>query len=151
MLLLDIDHFKQINDSFGHQAGDQVLASFAGLVKDQLRAPDILTRFGGEEFVVIAPQTPHPGAVDLAERLRIAIQSNRFTLGHPASPTSEISLTCSIGVASLTEALDQASGLLWAADKNLYRAKHEGRNRVSADPCPGEQFSRASLFEPTGP
>jgi diguanylate cyclase (GGDEF)-like protein len=133
VLLLDIDHFKQINDSFGHQAGDQVLASFAGLVKDQLRTPDILTRFGGEEFVVIAPQTPHPGAVDLAERLRIAIQSNHFMLGHAASPTSEISLTCSIGVASLTDALDQASGLLWAADKNLYRAKHQGRNRVCAD------------------
>ncbi len=134
VLLLDIDHFKRINDSFGHQAGDQVLASFAGLVKQQLREPDVVARYGGEEFMVIATQTPCSGAVELAERLRATIQSNRFSLDSGASETSEISLTCSIGVACLGDEIDPVTKLIHTADENLYRAKHQGRNRVCADP-----------------
>ena len=134
VLLLDIDHFKKINDSFGHQAGDQVLAAFAGLVKQLLREPDVVTRYGGEEFMVIATQTARPGAIDLAERLRTSIESNRFSLNNVINETSKISLTCSIGVASLGDEIDQATKLIHSADENLYRAKHQGRNRVCADP-----------------
>jgi diguanylate cyclase (GGDEF)-like protein len=134
VLLLDIDHFKRINDNFGHQAGDQVLAAFAGLVKQLLREPDVVTRYGGEEFMVIATQTARPGAIDLAERLRTSIESNRFSLNNVINETSKISLTCSIGVASLGDEIDQATKLIHSADENLYRAKHQGRNRVCADP-----------------
>jgi len=134
VLMLDIDHFKRVNDSFGHQAGDLVLAAFTALVKQQLRSQDILTRFGGEEFVVIATHTPLPGAVELAERLRSAIQSNRFILMDGPGHAPGIGLTCSFGVASLGEEADQASELLGLADTHLYRAKHEGRNRVCAGP-----------------
>ena len=134
VLLLDIDHFKRINDTFGHPAGDQVLAAFAGLVKQQLREPDIVTRYGGEEFMVIATQTPRQGAVDLAERLRTTVESQRFSLHNVAGGTAKISLTCSIGVASFGNEIDHAEKLILAADENMYRAKHQGRNRICADP-----------------
>jgi len=133
VLLFDIDHFKNINDRHGHQAGDQVLASFAMLVKEQLRDPDILARYGGEEFMVITPQTPHQGAVDLAERVRMRIESNGFSVSNVQSGTLEIRLTCSIGVASLGGELDGAEKLVHSADEHLYRAKREGRNRVNAN------------------
>ncbi len=135
VLLLDIDHFKQVNDRFGHQAGDQVLISFAELVKKGLREPDVLTRYGGEEFMVIATQTPHGGAVEVAERLRRAIESSPFRLSHASGGPPEINLTCSIGVASFGDGIDQASKLIALADENMYRAKHQGRNRVSAEPA----------------
>jgi diguanylate cyclase (GGDEF)-like protein len=137
VLLLDIDHFKQVNDRFGHPAGDQVLVSFAERVKQGLREPDILARYGGEEFMVIAMQTPRGGAVEVAERLRKTIESNRFRLTPAVNGTSEIRLTCSIGVASLGDGIDAVSKLIAAADENLYRAKHQGRNQVCADPAGG--------------
>lgn len=133
VLLLDIDHFKHINDSHGHQAGDQVLVAFAERVRNQLRKPDIVARFGGEEFMVIATHTGGAGALELAERLRLDIQRARFSLDRSPGAKHEISLTCSIGVASLGEGMDQADRLVCAADQSLYRAKHEGRNRVCAD------------------
>ena len=132
VLLLDIDHFKKVNDRYGHQAGDQILTSFVELVGRHLREPDILSRYGGEEFMVIASQTDHEGAVELAERLRTILESNRFDLGGVQSGTVEVSLTCSIGVASVDEELDRAEKLVRSADENLYRAKHDGRNRVNA-------------------
>lgn len=133
VLLLDIDHFKQINDTHGHQAGDQVLVAFAERVRGQLRKPDIVARFGGEEFMVIATHTAGAGAVDLAERLRLDIQQARFSLEGAPGATHEIRLTCSVGVASLGDGIDQADRLVCSADKALYQAKHEGRNRVCAD------------------
>ncbi len=146
VLLLDIDYFKQINDTHGHQAGDQVLIAFAERVKGQLRKPDIVARFGGEEFMVIATHTAGTGAVDLAERLRLDIQLARFSLDRAPGATGEISLTCSIGVASLGEGTDQADRLVCSADKALYRAKHEGRNRICADRA---DEARASTSPPT--
>jgi len=133
ILLLDIDHFKEINDTYGHQAGDQVLIAFAERVKGQLRKPDIVARFGGEEFMVIATHTARSGAVDLAERLRLDIQMARFSLDRAPGARHEISLTCSIGIASFGDGNDQADRLVCSADKSMYRAKHEGRNRVCAD------------------
>ena len=132
VLLLDIDHFKQVNDCYGHRAGDQVLVAFAECVKGQLRKPDILARYGGEEFIVIATQTSLSGAVDLAERLRLGIQAARFGLDPGSGDRRELSLTCSIGVASLGSGLDEADLLVCQADECLYRAKRQGRNRVCA-------------------
>ena len=105
VLMLDIDHFKRINDDHGHQAGDEVLAQFAALIKQQLREPDVAARYGGEEFLVIAPQTARHDALKLAERLRARIESNTFMLSVPGGPGDgvKLKLTCSIGVASLSD------------------------------------------------
>lgn len=135
VLMVDIDHFKHVNDAHGHQAGDQVLAQFAALVKQQLREPDMAARYGGEEFVVITPQTTRHDAVNLAERLRTGVESAVFHVKDVEAPGKkfEVRLTCSIGVAELSEAIGRADTLLHCADQNLYRAKHAGRNRVNAD------------------
>ena len=135
VLMLDIDHFKRINDDHGHQVGDQVLVQFAALVQQQLREPDIAARYGGEEFVVIAPQTARHDALNLAERLRARVESVPFTVMDAAAPGEklEIRVTCSIGVAGLSDELGRADVLVHCADKNMYHAKHAGRNRVNAD------------------
>jgi len=131
VMLLDIDHFKQVNDRHGHQAGDQVLAAVAQRVAEQLRESDVLARYGGEEFLVIAPHTPLPGAAELAERVRRSIESGEFSL--PNEPAGRgIRVTASIGVASTGDGRDDAEALVHAADENLLRAKREGRNRVIA-------------------
>lgn len=130
ILLLDIDHFKQINDRRGHQAGDHVLATLGKLVAGELRESDILARYGGEEFLVIAPHTPLPGATEVAERLRKRIESHEFS---PPDGPGGIGVTASIGVASLGEGVDDGERLVRAADENLYRAKQQGRNRVVAE------------------
>ena len=132
VLLLDIDHFKQINDGHGHQVGDEVLASLAKIITGELRDPDVVARYGGEEFLVMAVNTPPSGAIDLAERLRKRIESHGFNL--PGVPDAEgrICATVSIGVASLGDAIDSAEKLVHAADRNLYRAKYGGRNQVIA-------------------
>ena len=131
-LLLDIDHFKQINDGHGHQVGDEVLASLGKIIAGELRDPDVVARYGGEEFLVMAVNTPLSGAIDLAERLRKRIESHGFNL--PGVPDAEgrICATVSIGVASLGDAIDSAEKLVHAADRNLYRAKYGGRNQVIA-------------------
>ncbi len=135
VLMLDIDHFKRINDDHGHQAGDQVLAQFADLTKRQLREPDLVARYGGEEFLVIAQQTTRHDALNLAERLRARIESNTFTVTNMAAQGErlEIRVTCSIGVAGLSDEIVRADMLVHCADKNMYHAKHAGRNRVNAD------------------
>jgi diguanylate cyclase (GGDEF)-like protein len=135
VLMLDIDHFKEINDRHGHQAGDQVLTLFADQVKRQLREPDIVARYGGDEFLVIAPQTSRQSAIDLAERLRTRLESHRFILHdtHTQNGILEIRLICSIGVASLSDKVPDAVKLVRCADENMYRAKHDGRNKVNAD------------------
>ena len=132
VLLLDIDHFKQINDGHGHQVGDEVLASLAKIIAGELRDPDVVARYGGEEFLVMTVNTPPSGAIVLAERLRKRIESHGFNL--PGVPDAEgrICATVSIGVASLGDAIDSAEKLVHAADRNLYRAKYGGRNQVIA-------------------
>ena len=125
ILLLDIDHFKRINDQWGHQAGDQVLVGFARRVSATLRKTDRLGRYGGEEFLVLLPEADATHALATAERLRRAA-------GQPAQP---VGCTVSVGVATV-EAAQSTGGdidtLLAQADAALYRAKHEGRNRVAA-------------------
>lgn len=133
ILMLDIDHFKQINDRYGHLAGDQVLAGLARAVAGELRETDILTRYGGEEFLVMAPHTPLPGATNLAERVRKRIEFHEFSLPHQPGGIQVIRVTVSIGVASADGAPMTKEMLVHAADANLLRAKQEGRNRVIAE------------------
>lgn len=138
ILLFDIDHFKRINDSFGHQTGDQVLIALARLLAKAKRETDVLTRYGGEEFLLIAPHTPLWSAKTLAERLRQRIEMHDFGLPTSAEGLGRASkasgrVTSSIGVASLGRGIDNSAALIKIADANLYRAKQDGRNRVVAD------------------
>ena len=137
-LLLDIDLFKQINDRHGHQAGDLVLLELAKMAPESLREADILMRYGGEEFLILAPNTALYDARLIAERLRKSIESHDFELRGCSNGATLLRLTVSIGVASLGDRIDSAEKLIRATDENLYRAKRQGRNRVVAD-TPGSQ------------
>jgi len=128
LLMLDIDHFKVINDTYGHPAGDEVLRTLAGLIRRALRPADQPARYGGEEFAVILPETPAAGAHAVAERLRGAIAAAPFALG--AGTT--VYPTVSIGVAGFLEDADAGPALVAAADRALYAAKKAGRNCVRA-------------------
>lgn len=123
VVLMDLDHFKQINDSHGHQVGDEVLVGFAGQATEVLRQTDTLARWGGEEFLALLPETSAPHAVQAAERLREALARARLSTLEP-----ELAVTVSCGVAEWRpgETLMQTLG---RADRALYQAKHAGRNR----------------------
>jgi len=123
--VMDVDHFKSVNDRFGHPAGDAALAQVGQLVRGNLRPSDVAARTGGEEFVLVFPQTALPGAINAAERLREAIASAPF--GHDGRALPRI--TASLGVAALERSADSAE-LLARADAALYRAKHAGRDRT---------------------
>jgi diguanylate cyclase (GGDEF)-like protein len=125
VVFFDLDHFKQINDTLGHQAGDGVLKEFATLVAGGARANDVAARYGGEEFAVVLPHTDGPMAVRVAERIRRAVEQFIF-LAHE-SPTR---ITVSAGVATATESTPTVEALIRAADQALYAAKDAGRNRV---------------------
>jgi diguanylate cyclase (GGDEF)-like protein len=126
VLMLDIDHFKNINDELGHLAGDAVLREVARLLREGLRSVDSVGRYGGEEFVLILPQTRHEEARQTAERLRHLIEQHPFRTGDQLTR-----ITVSLGVATFpSEHIDSAASLLREADEALYRAKELGRNRV---------------------
>ncbi|MGR9074205.1 MAG: sensor domain-containing diguanylate cyclase [Gammaproteobacteria bacterium] len=126
LIILDIDHFKRINDSFGHLAGDQVLRDVAGILKGIVRSSDKLSRYGGEEFAVLMPNTGLAEACSMAVRLREAVEGHAITYDG-----KEIRATISLGVAEwLPEYGKAAERLTNAADQSLYNAKSEGRNRV---------------------
>lgn len=124
LLMFDIDHFKEVNDTHGHLAGDAVLKELATLVRGRLRPDDVLGRYGGEEFVAVLPETSVEGAVRIAEELRELVASHPFVV-----EGEDIPVSISIGVAELTPGLD-ADSLFKTADEMLYAAKREGRNRV---------------------
>ncbi len=128
--ILDVDRFKDINDSFGHQAGDAVLAEVARRFSGSVRSSDYLARYGGEEFVVLLPETDLEDAVSFGEKLRVSVAS------HPvAMPDGrEYSVTVSVGTASLEHTgFTTSADMIAAADQALYRAKRNGRNRVEAE------------------
>ena len=125
LILADLDNFKQVNDRFGHQAGDEVLRSFADILRDTVRDIDVAARYGGEEFAVLLPQTDIGGAEALAERLREAVESRAMAEVQGVSVT----VTASFGVSSFPEA-GTGPGLFAAADEALYRAKRAGKNCV---------------------
>jgi two-component system cell cycle response regulator len=127
LLILDIDFFKSINDTYGHDAGDDVLREFAHRLKKSIRGIDLACRYGGEEFVVVMPDTDMTVAAMVAERLRRRIASEPFKIAQ-----GDKSVTISIGIAALGPD-DTPAHVLKRADQALYRAKHEGRNRVVAD------------------
>ena len=128
---LDIDHFKAVNDTHGHAAGDLVLQSFADTVRRNVRDTDVLARWGGEEFVLLLCDTPASDAVALMERLRQAVQAMQVPVPQSGGP---ITVTVSIGLARHTPA-DPLAGTLERADRALYAAKAGGRNRVVPAPC----------------
>ena len=128
---LDIDHFKAVNDTHGHAAGDLVLQSFADTVRRNVRDTDVLARWGGEEFVLLLCDTPAADAVALMERLRQAVQAMQVPVAQGGQP---ITVTVSIGLARHTPA-DPLAGTLERADQALYAAKAGGRNRVVPAPC----------------
>jgi two-component system, cell cycle response regulator len=130
VLLLDIDYFKAINDTHGHDAGDDVLREFSLRVRSSIRNIDLACRHGGEEFVVIMPDTDMSVASTVAERLRRRIAGEPFAIEQGGKM---IDVTLSIGIAGLTAADDSAAAILKRADQALYRAKRDGRNRVVAD------------------
>ena len=129
LIMIDVDHFKEFNDTNGHPEGDRLLKFLATTLKENVRAEDIAARYGGEEFAVILPETVKDAALVLAERLRKAVAERDFP-GGDTQPGGK--LTISLGVATFTEDADNADGLLKAADDALYRAKKKGRNRVEA-------------------
>lgn len=132
VLLLDIDHFKSVNDTCGHTVGDKVLAEVGRIVRETVRSTDLAARYGGEEIAIIAPQTPLSTAVMLAERLRKNIEAKARD-AVPEVAVLERPITVSIGVAKSATPPESASRLLWRADSALYEAKGGGRNRVVAD------------------
>ena len=129
VLLVDIDHFKKVNDTWGHQVGDLVLKHLARIFTDALRQTDMVARFGGEEFVILLPHTPETESYALAERLRRTVEKTPFVLGIDGAQ-KEIPLTVSIGSSCLLHTGDTAFALLERADKAMYAAKQGGRNRV---------------------
>jgi diguanylate cyclase (GGDEF)-like protein len=133
LLLVDVDHFKRVNDGYGHLIGDEVLRAVAAELRRQVRESDIVGRFGGEEFTVLLPRTDAAGACRIAERLRASASALAVCAsggGPPLPGSSAISVTVSIGVAALGEQGGDLFELLAAADLALYRAKDAGRNRV---------------------
>ena len=128
VLLLDLDHFKKVNDRFGHIAGDAVLKTVASRIKHCMRARDLLARYGGEEFIILLPHTGAQQAEVIGERIRHAISSESVLYGDES-----ISITVSIGAAIADQHCETLQALINAADKKLYEAKHQGRNRVEIE------------------
>ncbi|MHB8134762.1 MAG: GGDEF domain-containing protein [Anaerolineaceae bacterium] len=131
LLLIDIDFFKKVNDTYGHPFGDLVLRHWGGLILSVVRASDIVSRYGGDEILVITPSTPPTAAFALAERIRQHIEMHKFILSNDPN-LKYVQFTVSIGVASLTPEIDQVEKLMKEADQALYRAKDKGRNCVIA-------------------
>jgi two-component system cell cycle response regulator len=129
-LIMDIDHFKSVNDTYGHDIGDEVLRDFASRISANVRGIDLACRYGGEEFVVVMPDTDIDFAYMVAERLRKNVEEKPFPISR--APNA-LNITVSIGIANSAGGDDNAEALLHRADQALYRAKREGRNRVIRD------------------
>ncbi len=121
VIFFDIDHFKKINDTYGHKIGDKVLIKLAKLIKSSIRSCDVFARWGGEEFIIYLPKTPLKESIEIAEKLKVIVSK------HPFGEVEKI--TCSFGVSTLEEG-DTQDSLLLRVDKALYNAKENGRNRV---------------------
>jgi len=128
-LIFDIDHFKQVNDAYGHDIGDEVLREFAGRIAANVRGIDLACRYGGEEFVVVMPDTDMDFAYSVAERLRRSVETTPFAISREPH---RLNVTISIGMAGSSGQGDTAAALLHRADQALYRAKSGGRNQVVA-------------------
>jgi two-component system cell cycle response regulator len=129
ILVADIDHFKRVNDTYGHDAGDLVLKEFADRFRRYTRGLDLACRLGGEEFLIIMPDTDKVRAAQIAERVRESVAGTPFRI----ADGSEITVTVSVGLASLDGAQDTSEVLFKRADSALYAAKRRGRNQVAED------------------
>ena len=128
LLMIDLDHFKKVNDTYGHLVGDDVLRDVGQLLSDTIRGSDIVARYGGEEFLVLLPETDDDGSEKFANRIREAVEEHLFARESLAEP---LRLTASIGVAVYPAArIESVEDLFARADAALYRAKADGRNRV---------------------
>lgn len=148
LIILDLDHFKTVNDTYGHVVGDQALKHIAAIIQDSIRRLDISCRYGGEEFAVILPSTSHLPAIQVAERIRKNVESSSLTVNG-----SELRFTVSIGLDTYThDAGETAREFIERTDKLLYEAKVSGRNRVVFTGTEGGSGSvsieeKAALFE----
>jgi diguanylate cyclase (GGDEF)-like protein len=142
LLLLDIDHFKKVNDEHGHPAGDLVLKGIGEILRSTVRNVDVPARYGGEEVTVLLPHTPDADASILAERIRRAIADHPFRVDTTAGPGIPLRCTVSIGVAAMTRECVNAGQLLRMADTAMYRAKQDGRGRTVVFRC--EEETRAA-------
>jgi len=135
VLMLDVDHFKRFNDTWGHPVGDALLKRLSSVLRECVRDVDTVARYGGEEFLVIMPEATVADAAKVAERIRSAVEKDRFT---PEGGTEQVHATVSIGCAAFPEHAETAVTLVEAADQALYRSKQAGRNRVTAatEPSP---------------
>ena len=136
VLMLDLDHFKRINDEKGHAAGDAVLRGVGRILRESVRLTDVAARYGGEECVLVLANTKAEGAAIFAERIRAAVEREDFGPGLDPTPTEPLRCTVSIGIATVTDKATTSTQVLRMADVALYRAKREGRNRcVVHDPA----------------
>jgi len=126
ILLCDIDHFKRVNDTYGHDVGDQVIKGFAGALREVKRDVDVVARIGGEEFVFLCEETTDKGGLQLAERIRGELEAMRFF-----TDQGEFQVTSSVGVATFPAAGQDWESLFKSADEALYASKRGGRNRVT--------------------
>jgi diguanylate cyclase (GGDEF)-like protein len=133
--LIDIDHFKRVNDTYGHLVGDVVLRAVTDAIREHLRNYDLAGRFGGEEFVVLLPQAGETDAVNVAERLRTHIAGLRIPVDPDVPDGTHVRLTISVGVAALDDTRRELTNLMAAADAALYQAKQSGRNQTRVTPA----------------
>ena len=135
LLFLDVDRFKEINDRHGHVFGDHVLLHVVQLARGIIRPPDIMGRYGGEEFVIGLVECYQSGALQIAERIRLKIAQEQCAWEHHST-----SVTVSIGIVMLSPEIDQVETLVTRADQAMYYAKHRGRNRVElySEACASE-------------
>lgn len=134
VMMMDMDHFKSVNDTYGHAVGDEVLKGLANVIIQTIRSADLAARYGGEEFVVLMPDTDAARAYEASERIRRLVESTPFEVSHPESPLKK---TISIGYATMNQN-DTAESILRRADAALYEAKNAGRNKVF--PTPEENY-----------
>lgn len=151
LIMIDIDHFKQFNDTFGHPQGDKVLTEIAKIIRDSVRVVDTAARYGGEEFAVLLPETPYEAsddvagsALQVAERMRVAVEGHAFE-GRPGLRDARI--TISLGVAEHPAHAEGLTDIVYAADAALYEAKRKGRNRVELASESSRRHGVASLDE----
>ena len=128
VIMIDVDHFKKFNDTYGHPKGDEVLRGLAKILKSAVRTSDIVARYGGEEFVILLPETEEAKALILAERIRKDVELTNLTIDKNEPPER---VTISLGVSTVDEKVIEYQELIEKADKALYQAKEKGRNRVN--------------------
>jgi len=148
VILFDIDHFKPVNDTYGHASGDEVLRELSSRISSNLRGSDFAARYGGEEFTVVMPNTASDTALVVAERLRQLVGNTPFQISARQEP---LTVTISLGVATTTNPMEEASELLQRADQSLYQAKKAGRNRVGSLDGAGDCSSDGASSTEAGP